>query len=76
MTYHPALKNTYCFLNQHIRDLYRNTECKTVFEAKPFISFLNCKNLKETLVRAILPPLSIKKKRSNAQTNGAKLAKI
>ena len=61
MTYHPALKNTYRFLNKHIRDLYRNTECKAVFEAKPFISFRNCKTIKETLVRAKLPPLSIKK---------------
>ena len=47
MTYHPALKNTYRFLNHHIWDLYRNTQCKTVFEAKPLISFWNCKTLKK-----------------------------
>ena len=61
ITYHPALKNAYHLLNRHFQDLHRDAECKKTFDTKPFISFRNCKTIKETLVRAKLPPLSTKK---------------
>ena len=48
-------------MNKNVQDLYRNAECHKVFAAKPFVCFRNCKTIKESLVRAKLPPLSTKK---------------
>ena len=48
-------------MNKNVQDLYRNAECHKVFAAKPFVCFRNCKTIKESLVRAKIPPLSTKK---------------
>ena len=56
-TYHPALTKINRIIGKNLHILYRNSRCKEVFREKPFVTFRNCKKIKDRLVRAKLPPL-------------------
>ena len=56
-TYHPALTKINRIIGKNLHILYRNSRCREVFREKPFVTFRNCKKIKDRLVRAKLPPL-------------------
>ena len=61
VTYHPAFTNLSTILRKHFHVLQITEGTKRVFSSAPFVSFRNPKTLRNSLVRAKLPKLEIRK---------------
>ena len=61
LTFHPAMSIMGKYIRRNLTALYQTKKLKEVFTPSPFVSFRNCKTVKDKLVRAKLPPTNDKK---------------
>ena len=69
ITYNPALPSLSQILKKHWKVMIKDPYLKEVFPAPPMVAYRRAKNLRDKLVKAKVPPPSIRKKR---QLNGMK----
>ena len=63
ITYNPALPSLSQILKKHWKVMIKDPYLKEVFPAPPMVAYRRAKNLRDKLIKAKVPPPSIRNKR-------------
>ena len=59
LTYNPSFPPVSSIIKKHLNLLYSSSRCKTIFTEQPLVAFRRSPNLRDMLVKAQLPSISV-----------------